>query len=88
MKSLTNLSIAARVGSLSAITLVAIVALFFIARHSHVLVGAENDKLAEYSQMDFYVSQVLTKAQEMQRAEKEFLLKKDPAFQEAYNKKL
>lgn len=86
MKSIANLSIAARVGSLSVITVIAIVALFFIARHSHVLVGMENDKLSEYSQMDFYTSQVLARAQDMRRAEKEFLLKKDPTLLEIYNK--
>ncbi|MBO9421538.1 HAMP domain-containing protein [Labrenzia sp. R4_2] len=84
MKSITNLSIAARVGSLSAITVVAIVLLFFVARHSQELVSTENDRLAEYSQMDYYVSQVLAKAQDMRRLEKDFLLTKDETLQATY----
>jgi methyl-accepting chemotaxis protein len=84
MKSITNLSVAARVGSLSAITVVAIVLLFFVARHSQDLVSTENDRLAEYSQMDYYVSQVLAKAQDMRRLEKDFLLTKDETLQATY----
>ncbi|WP_395173994.1 HAMP domain-containing protein, partial [Roseibium alexandrii] len=84
MKSNTNLSVAARVGSLSAITVVAIGLLFFVARHSQDLVSTENDRLAEYSQMDYYVSQVLAKAQDMRRLEKDFLLTKDETLQATY----
>lgn len=87
MKSITNLSIAARVGSLSAITVVAIVLLFFVARHSQQLVSTENDRLAEYSQMDYYVSQVLAKAQDMRRLEKDFLLTKDETLTASYNER-
>ncbi|OJJ09819.1 chemotaxis protein [Alphaproteobacteria bacterium AO1-B] len=87
MKSITNLSIAARVGSLSAITVVAIVLLFFVARHSQELVSTENDRLAEYSQMDYYVSQVLAKAQDMRRLEKDFLLTKDETLTATYDER-
>jgi methyl-accepting chemotaxis protein len=87
MKSITNLSVAARVGSLSAITVVAIVLLFFVARHSQDLVSTENDRLAEYSQMDYYVSQVLAKAQDMRRLEKDFLLTKDETLTATYDER-
>jgi methyl-accepting chemotaxis protein len=84
MKFLADLPIAVRVGALSAITIVAIGVLFGTSLYSQRIVSTEIDNLAEYSQMDYYVSQVQAHAQNMQRSQKDFLISKDPAFVEEY----
>ncbi|MHA7775911.1 CHASE3 domain-containing protein [Roseibium sp. M-1] len=85
MKFLADLPIAVRVGALSAITIVAIGVLLGTSFYSQKIVSTEIDNLAEYSQMDYYVSQVQAHAQNMRRSQKDFLLTKDPAFVEEYN---
>lgn len=85
MKLLSDLPIAARVGALSAIAVAAIGVLLGTALYSQHVVSREIDNLAEYSQMDYYVSQIQAHAQNMRRSQKDFLLTKDPAFVEEYN---
>ena len=84
MKFFADLPIAVRVGALSAIAVVAIGVLLGTALYSQQIVSHEIDNLAEYSQMDFKVSQVQAHAQNMQRSQKDFLLNKDMAFVEEY----
>eukprot|EP00903_Cladosiphon_okamuranus_P002487 g2485.t1 len=85
MKFLADLPIAIRVGGLSAIAVAAIGVLLGTALYSQHIVSTEIDNLAEYSQMDFKVSQVQAHAQNMRRSQKDFLLTKDAAFVEEYN---
>ena len=80
MKFFADLPIAVRVGALSAIAVVAIGVLLGTALYSQQIVSHEIDNLAEYSQMNFKVSQVQAHAQNMQRSQKDFLLNKDLAF--------
>ncbi|MCK7612290.1 methyl-accepting chemotaxis protein [Roseibium sediminicola] len=84
MKLLSDLPIAIRVGALSAIAIIAIGVLVGTSFYSQNIVSTETDNLAEYSQMDYYVSQVQAHAQNMRRSQKDFMLEKDPAFVEEY----
>jgi len=85
MKFLADLPIAVRVGALSAIAIIAIGVLLGTSFYSQNIVSTETDNLAEYSQMDYYVSQVQAHAQNMRRSQKDFMLEKDPAFVEEYH---
>jgi len=84
MKLLSDLPIAVRVGALSAIAVVAIGVLLGTSLYSQRTVSKDIDNLAEYSQMDYYVSQVRAHAQNMRRSQKDFLLTKDTSFVEEY----
>jgi methyl-accepting chemotaxis protein len=84
MKFFADLPIAVRVGALSAIAIIAIGVLVGTSFYSQHVVSTETDNLAEYSQMDYYVSQVQAHAQNMRRSQKDFMLEKDPAFVEEY----
>lgn len=84
MKFLADLPIAVRVGALSAIAIIAIGVLLGTSFYSQNIVSTETDSLAEYSQMDYYVSQIQAHAQNMRRSQKDFMLAKDPAFAEEY----
>ncbi|ASP34971.1 methyl-accepting chemotaxis protein [Labrenzia sp. VG12] len=85
MRFLADLPIAIRVGGLSAIAVAAIGVLLGTAFYSQHVVSTEIDNLAEYSQMDYKVSQVQAHAQNMRRSQKDFLLTKDLAFVDEYN---
>ncbi|WP_422378692.1 methyl-accepting chemotaxis protein [Roseibium sp.] len=85
MRFLADLPIAIRVGGLSAIAVAAIGVLLGTAFYSQHVVSTEIDNLAEYSQMDYKVSQVQAHAQNMRRSQKDFLLTKDSAFVDEYN---
>ncbi|WP_428687889.1 methyl-accepting chemotaxis protein [Roseibium sp.] len=85
MKFLADLPIAARVGGLSAIAIVSIGVLLGASLYSQNVVSTEIDNLADYSEIDFKVSEVRTHAQNMRRSQKDFLLTKDPAFVEEYH---
>jgi methyl-accepting chemotaxis protein len=84
MKFLANLPIAARVGGLSAIAIVAIGVLLGTALYNQHVVSSEIDNLADYSQMDYRVSQVQAHAQNMRSSKKDLLLTKDLAFVDYY----
>ena len=84
MKKISDLPISAKVGGLSAIAIVAIGVLLGTALYSHHVVSNEITKLAQYSQMDYKVSQIQAKALDMRQAQNDFLLSKDLAFVEAY----
>ncbi|MCV0428168.1 MAG: HAMP domain-containing protein [Roseibium sp.] len=84
MTFLANLPIAARVGGLSAIAIVAIGVLLSTALYSQHVVSTEIDNLADYSQMDYRVSQVQAHAQNMRSNKKDLLLTKDLAFVAKY----
>ncbi|MES0883779.1 methyl-accepting chemotaxis protein [Roseibium sp. SCP14] len=84
MKFLANLPIAARVGGLSAIAVVAIGVLLGTALYNQHVVSTEIDNLADYSQMDYRVSQVQAHAQNMRSSKKDLLLTKDLVFVEDY----
>lgn len=88
MKYFADLPIAARVGALSAIAIIAIGVLLGTALYSQRVVSTQIDNLAEYSQMDYTVGQVQAQAKNMRRSEKDFLLTKDAShvqgFEEEY----
>ncbi|MEM9634649.1 MAG: methyl-accepting chemotaxis protein [Pseudomonadota bacterium] len=84
MKFLANLPIAARVGGLSAIAIVAIGVLLGTALYNQHVVSTEIVNLADYSQMDYRVSQVQAHAQNMRSSKKDLLLTKDLQFVEDY----
>ncbi|GAA0785597.1 methyl-accepting chemotaxis protein [Roseibium denhamense] len=85
MKFISDLRISARVGGLSAIAVIAITVLLGTSYYTQRIVSSEIENLAEYSQMDFKVSQVQAHAQNMQTAQKEFLLTSDAGTIETYN---
>ncbi|MEP3431445.1 MAG: HAMP domain-containing methyl-accepting chemotaxis protein [Roseibium sp.] len=86
MKKIADLPISAKVGGLSGVAIVAIGVLLGTALYSHHVVSTDIAILAEYSRMDYKVSQVQAKASSMRQSQKDFLLAKDVAFVDVYNK--
>jgi methyl-accepting chemotaxis protein len=84
MKFLANLSIAARVGGLSAIAIIAIGVLLGTALYNQRIISAEIHNLDQYSSMDYQVSQVQAHSQKLQRIQKDFMLTKDAAYTKEY----
>jgi methyl-accepting chemotaxis protein len=84
MKFFANLPIAARVGGLSAIAIVAIGVLLGTALYNQRFISAEIHNLDQYSSMDYQVSKVQAHGQHLRRIQKDFMLTKDPAYAEEY----
>jgi methyl-accepting chemotaxis protein len=84
MKFLADLSIAARVGGLSAIAVIAIGVLLGTALYNQNFISAEIHNLDQYSSMDYQVSKVQAHSQQLRRIQKDFMLMKDPVYAEEY----
>lgn len=82
--SLSNQSIAVRVGLLSAISVSAICLLFGTYFYSERVVEAESANLAQITELDTLASSVKVGALEMRRREKDFLLRREIKYIDSY----
>ena len=82
--SLSNQSIAVRVGLLSAISVSAICLLFGTYFYSERVVEAESANLAQITELDTLAANVKVGALEMRRREKDFLLRREIKYIDSY----